>query len=101
MSDKTFHLAFKQEANYFPPPTRVNCRNCGTRLKVYSIRQETPCMGVVPNVEEGRSNERRCRVMQTIETAMKWLGFGVKMIGLSAASAVLVALLLELLRRRK
>ena len=35
MSDKTFHLAFKQDANYFPPPTRVNCRNCGTRLKVY------------------------------------------------------------------
>lgn len=35
MSDKTFHIAFKQEANYFPPPTRVNCRNCGTRLKVY------------------------------------------------------------------
>ena len=35
MNDKIFHEAFKQEANYFAPPTRVNCRNCGTRLKVY------------------------------------------------------------------
>ena len=35
MTDKTFHLAFKQDVDYCPPLTRVNCRNCGTRLKVY------------------------------------------------------------------
>lgn len=35
MNDKTFHLAFKKEVNYFPTPTRVDCRSCGTRLKAY------------------------------------------------------------------
>ena len=35
MSDKTFHLAFKQDVPYFPTAAKVNCRNCGTRLKVY------------------------------------------------------------------
>lgn len=35
MSDKTFHDAFKQDAHYSPTATKVNCRNCGTRLKVY------------------------------------------------------------------
>ena len=39
--------------------------------------------------------------MEAVKAAAKWLGFGVKMIGLSAASAFLVALLLEFLRRRK
>jgi hypothetical protein len=57
-------------------------------------------MGVVPNMEEGRSNERRCRVMQTIETAMKWVGTGVCVMGLSALCIGLVVVLLEVLRRK-
>lgn len=57
-------------------------------------------MGVVPNVEEGRSNERRCRVMQTIETATKWLGLGVSALVATVLCMGLVVVLLEVLRRK-
>lgn len=35
MLDDKFHEAYTADANYYPPPTPVYCRNCGTKLKVY------------------------------------------------------------------
>ena len=35
MTDKTIHEFFEARLPYKPMLTKVNCRNCGTQLKVY------------------------------------------------------------------